>query len=113
MKSIILNNGVTLPALGFGVFQSPPEETAAAVETALRTGYRHIDTAAAYQNEREVGEGVRRSGLDRSEVFIETKVWVSDYGYADTLHAFDKSARKLGVDGIDLLDPASAHATAF
>jgi diketogulonate reductase-like aldo/keto reductase len=98
-----LNNGVTLPALGFGVFQSAPEETIAAVKAALMTGYRHIDTAAAYFNEREVGEGIRRSGVDRSEVFIETKVWIGDYGYEQTLHAFDKSARKLGVDQIDLL----------
>jgi len=74
-----------------------------AVETAVRTGYRHIDTAAAYGNEREVGEGIRRSGVDRSEVFVETKVWISDYGYDATLHAFDKSAGKLGVDQLDLL----------
>jgi len=100
---LLLNNGVTMPALGFGVFQSPPEETTAAVETALRVGYRHIDTAAAYGNEREVGEGVRRSGLDRADVFIETKVWVSDYGFDQTLHAFDKATRKLGVDRLDLL----------
>ncbi|MCX5395535.1 aldo/keto reductase [Streptomyces sp. NBC_00102] len=98
-----LNNGVTLPAIGFGVFQTPPEETASAVETALRTGYRHIDTAAAYNNESGVGEGLRRSKLDRDEVFIETKVWVSDYGYDQTLHAFEKSAAKLGVETIDLL----------
>ncbi|WP_275422528.1 aldo/keto reductase [Actinocatenispora thailandica] len=98
-----LNNGVTMPALGLGVFQSPPEETAAAVETALRLGYRHIDTAAAYGNERQVGEGIRRSGLDRGDVFIETKVWVSDYGYDQTLHAFDKAAGKLGVETLDLL----------
>ncbi|WP_433174455.1 aldo/keto reductase [Actinoallomurus sp. CA-150999] len=101
--SLTLNNGVVMPALGFGVFQSSPDETAAAVETALQTGYRHIDTAAAYRNEREVGEGIRRSGLDRSEVFIETKVWVSDYGHDETLHAFDKAADKLGVEQIDLL----------
>jgi diketogulonate reductase-like aldo/keto reductase len=100
---LILNNGVPMPALGLGVFQSPPEETAAAVETALKVGYRHIDTAAAYGNERQVGEGIRRSGLDRSEVFIETKVWVSDYGYDETRHAFEKAARKLGVDQLDLL----------
>lgn len=98
-----LNNGVEMPALGLGVFQTPPEETAAAVEAALRTGYRLIDTAAAYFNEREVGEGIRRSGLPREEVFIETKVWVSDYGYEATLHAFEKSSRKLGVEVIDLL----------
>src|SRR6185436_11459412 len=98
-----LNNGVELPAVGFGVFQTPPDETIAAVETALETGYRHIDTAAAYLNEREVGEGIRRSGLDRSELFVETKIWITDYGYDATLHAFDKSATKLGFDQIDLL----------
>lgn len=97
-----LNNGITLPALGLGVFQSPPEETTAAVQTALEVGYRHIDTAAAYGNEREVGEGIRRSGLDRSDVFIETKVWVSDYGYDEALHAWDKAAGKLGVEQLDL-----------
>jgi 2,5-diketo-D-gluconate reductase A len=80
-----------------------PRRTTAAVEAALATGYRHIDTAAAYGNEREVGEGVRRSGLDRSEILIETKVWISDYGYDQTLHAFDKAAAKLGVDQLDLL----------
>jgi 2,5-diketo-D-gluconate reductase A len=98
-----LNNGVEIPALGFGVFQTPPDETIAAVETALATGYRHIDTAAAYFNEREVGEAIRRSGLDRSEIFVETKIWISDYGYDETLHAFDKSVGKLGIDQIDLL----------
>jgi 2,5-diketo-D-gluconate reductase A len=92
-----------MPALGLGVFQSPPEETTAAVQAALDTGYRHIDTAAAYGNEREVGEGIRRSGLDRSDVFIETKVWVSDYGYDETLHAWEKATGKLGVDQLDLL----------
>ena len=100
---IELNNGVEMPAIGFGVFQTPPDETIAAVETALATGYRHIDTAAAYLNEREVGEAIRRSGLDRSEIFVETKVWITDYGYDETLHAFDKSAGKLGIDQIDLL----------
>jgi diketogulonate reductase-like aldo/keto reductase len=98
-----LNNGVTMPALGLGVFQSAPEQTTAAVRAALATGYRHIDTAAAYGNEREVGEGIRASGLDRAEVFIETKVWVSDYGYDQTLHAWEKAVGKLGVDYLDLL----------
>lgn len=97
-----LNNGVVMPALGFGVFQTPPAQTIAAVEEALRVGYRLIDTAAAYGNEREVGEAIRRSGLDRSEVFLETKVWISDFGYDATLHAFDKSTGKLGVDQLDL-----------
>lgn len=101
--TITLNNGVELPSLGFGVFQSPPVETTRAVEAAISTGYRLVDTAAAYFNEREVGEGIRRSGIPRDEVFIETKVWINDYGYDTTLHAFDKSARKLGVDQLDLL----------
>lgn len=103
VPNIALNNGVEIPALGFGVFQTPPDVTAAAVEEALRRGYRLIDTAAAYGNERQVGEGIRRWGLARNELFIETKVWISDYGYDATLHAFDKSARKLGVEQIDLL----------
>jgi 2,5-diketo-D-gluconate reductase A len=98
-----LNNGVQIPALGLGVFQTPPDETVSAVQTALEVGYRHIDTAAAYGNERQVGEALRRSGVDRSEVFVETKIWISDYGYDATLHAFDKSAGKLGLDQIDLL----------
>ncbi len=102
-SSFTLNNGVDIPAVGFGVFQTPPDETVAAVETALAAGYRHIDTAAAYLNEREVGEAIRRAGFDRSEVFVETKVWITDYGYDATLHAFDKSARKLGLEQIDLL----------
>jgi len=100
---LTLNNGVRLPAIGFGVFQSAPEETAAAVGTALDAGYRHIDTAAGYGNEREVGEAVRASGLNREDIVLETKVWVSDYGRDETLHAFDKSAAKLGVEQIDLL----------
>jgi len=100
--NITLNNGVVMPAIGLGVFQTPPQVTVDAVATALKTGYRHIDTAAAYANEREVGEGIRRSGIDRSEIFIETKVWISDYGYDATLHAFEKSSRKLGVDQLDL-----------
>ncbi|TMM34459.1 MAG: aldo/keto reductase [Actinobacteria bacterium] len=103
VPNLTLNNGVEIPVIGLGVFQTPPEETRAAVEAALSTGYRHIDTAAAYGNEREVGEAIAKSGVDRSEVFIETKIWISDYGYDQTLHGFDKSARKLGVEQIDLL----------
>jgi diketogulonate reductase-like aldo/keto reductase len=103
VPNLTLNNGVELPAIGLGVFQTPPDETRDAVQAALSTGYRHIDTAAAYGNEREVGEAIAKSGVDRSEVFIETKIWISDYGYDQTLHGFDKSAAKLGVDQIDLL----------
>ena len=97
---LTLNNGVEIPAIGLGVFQTPPDETREAVEAALSTGYRHIDTAAAYGNEREVGEAIAKSGAD---VFLETKIWISDYGYDQTLHGFAKSAAKLGVDQIDLL----------
>ena len=103
MEMITLNNGVQLPPIGFGVFQSPPEETTAAVRTALEVGYRHIDTAAAYGNERQVGEGIRASGVDRDQIVVETKIWVSDYGFDETLHAFDKATRKLGFDTIDVL----------
>lgn len=103
MDQLKLNNGVEMPALGLGVFRTPPEETRTAVQAALSTGYRHIDTAAAYGNEREVGQAIHASGIDRDEVFIETKIWISDYGYDQTLHGFDKGARKLGVDHIDLL----------
>src|SRR2546421_1541233 len=103
METVTLNNGVEMPALGLGVFQTPPDETRDAVRVALGAGYRHIDTAAAYGNERQVGEAVHSSDLGRWEVFLETKVWISDYGYGQTLHGFEKSARKLGVEQIDLL----------
>src|SRR5438128_3516814 len=101
--TLTLNNGVEMPSLGFGVFQIPSEQTELAVETALATGYRLIDTAASYFNEQEVGAAIRRSGIQRSDVFIETKVWISDYGYDQTLHACEKSTRKLGIDRLDLL----------
>ena len=102
-STFTLNNGVEMPVIGLGVYQSEPEDTAPAVEAALRAGYRLIDTAAAYGNEREVGQGLRDSGVPRDEVFLETKVWISDYGYEQTLHAFDKATGKLGVEQLDLL----------
>ena len=101
--SITVNNGVEIPSIGLGVFQTPPEDTVAAVEAALHAGYRLIDTAAAYGNEAQVGEGIRNSGVAREEVFIETKIWISDYGHDATLHGFEKSAAKLGVDHLDLV----------
>lgn len=101
--TVTLNNGVTMPALGFGVFQTPPEVTTASVAEALRVGYRLIDTAAAYGNEREVGRAIADSGLDRSQVFIETKLWITDFDHDQALHGFEKAAGKLGVDQIDLL----------
>jgi diketogulonate reductase-like aldo/keto reductase len=103
VPNLTLNNGVELPTIGLGVFQTPPDETRDAVAAALSTGYRHIDTAAAYGNEAQVGEAVHASGLDRSDVFVETKIWISDYGYDETLHGFEKSAKKLGLEQIDLL----------
>src|SRR6476620_8484386 len=99
---LVLNNGVQMPAIGLGVFQSSPEDPVTAVESAIAQGYRLIDTAASYFNERQVGEGIRRSGVSRDDIFIETKVWISAYGYAATLHALDKSAGKIGVDRLDL-----------
>jgi diketogulonate reductase-like aldo/keto reductase len=80
-STLTLNNGVEMTALGFGVCQIPPEETASAVEAALGVGYRLIDAAAGYLNEREVGEGVRRSGVERDQIFVVTKLWITDYGY--------------------------------
>src|ERR1700742_4239709 len=113
IPSLELNDGVTIPALGLGVFQTPPDETRDAVRAALDAGYRHIDTAAAYGNERQVGEAVESSDVDRSEIFLETKIWISDYGYEETLHGFEKSAGKLGVDQIDLLILHQALPSAF
>lgn len=112
-STFTLNNSVEIPVIGLGVFQSAPEETAAAVRSALEAGYRHIDTAAAYGNEREAGQGLRESGVERSEVFVETKIWISDYGSEETMHAVDKSLGKLGIDQIDLLILHQALPSAF
>ena len=100
--SLTLNNGVAMPTLGLGVFQSPPEETTAAVETALAYGYRLIDTAASYDNEREVGAAIGASGIDRTEIFVTTKLWMSDYGYGEAQVGFDACLRRLGLDYVDL-----------
>jgi diketogulonate reductase-like aldo/keto reductase len=102
VPTVTLNNGVTMPQLGFGVFQVPDEETTAAVAGALRAGYRSIDTAAIYGNERGVGQALADSGIARDELFITTKLWNSDQGYDTTLAAFDASLDKLGLDHVDL-----------
>lgn len=102
MQAIELNNGVTIPQLGFGVFLVPPGETETAVATALKTGYRHIDTAKLYENEGEVGAAIAKSGIPREEIFVTTKVWNSDQGYDTTLTAFDRSLERLGFDYVDL-----------
>lgn len=102
MKQVRLYNGVVMPAVGYGVFQIPREETEKAVSDALETGYRMVDTAAAYFNEKEVGDAIRKSGLKREEIFVTTKLWVQDYEYEDALKAFDRSMQNLGLDYLDL-----------
>jgi 2,5-diketo-D-gluconate reductase A len=99
---ITLNNGVTIPQIGFGVFQIPEAETAAAVTSALEAGYRSIDTAAIYRNESGVGAALKAAGLPRDELFVTTKVWNNDQGYDETLRAFDASIARLGLDRLDL-----------
>ncbi|MFI5684235.1 aldo/keto reductase [Streptomyces sp. NPDC051636] len=99
---IILNNGVEMPQLGFGVWQVPDDEAERAVATALEAGYRSIDTAAIYGNEEGTGKAIAASGLPREDVFVTTKLWNSDQGYDSTLRAFDVSLAKLGLEYIDL-----------
>lgn len=100
---IQLNNGVEMPLVGFGVFQIDPKDTASATLAAFKAGYRLIDTAAAYHNEREVGEAVTKSGLNRSEIFVTTKLWVKDYGYGTALKAFDLCFSKLNLAYVDMV----------
>ena len=102
MREVRLNNGVMMPSVGFGVYQIDKNETKAAVLEALEVGYRMIDTAASYFNERDVGEAIRESGLPRKSVFVTSKLWVQDYEYDDALRAFDRSLSELGLDYIDL-----------
>ncbi|KGI67355.1 aldo/keto reductase [Mycolicibacterium rufum] len=102
VPTITLNDGATIPQLGFGVYQIPPEDTADAVSTALNIGYRHIDTAEMYQNEKGVGEGIRNSGVDRGEVFITSKLNNGFHKPDDARRAFDKTLSELGFDHVDL-----------
>lgn len=103
MKNITLNNGVEMPILGFGVYQIPDAaECEKSVLTALEAGYRSIDTAAAYQNEEAVGKAIQKSGIDRKDLFITTKLWVSDAGYEKAKKAFEVSLNKLQLDYLDL-----------
>jgi diketogulonate reductase-like aldo/keto reductase len=100
---ITLNNGIEMPVLGLGVLnREQPELTQGAVEAALAQGYRLIDTAAAYGNERQVGQAIAASGVDRSDLFVTTKLWLTDYGYDAALRGFDASLRRLGLDHVDL-----------
>ncbi|SFW73376.1 Aldo/keto reductase [Amycolatopsis australiensis] len=99
---IELNNGVRMPQLGYGVFQIPDDETATAVKAALDAGYRSIDTAALYGNEKGVGQAIAESGIARDELFVTTKLWNSAQGYDSALKAFDASMAKLGLEQLDL-----------
>lgn len=110
--SFVLSNGVSIPCLGFGTWQSPPDEAASSVRHALLSGYRHIDTAAQYGNEPDVGRGIRESGVLRKEIFLTTKLWNDERGYETTLAAFERSLNNLGTDYIDLYLihwPATPH----
>jgi 2,5-diketo-D-gluconate reductase A len=102
IPNITLHDGVEMPQLGFGVFQIPPEQTQGAVELALEAGYRHVDTAAAYRNEKEVGAALAASGLPREDYFVTTKLWNSQQGHDSTLAAFEASLERLGLDHVDL-----------
>lgn len=103
MKNIVLNNGVEMPQIGYGVYQVAPSECERCVSDALKTGYRMIDTAQAYHNEEGVGAAIRKSGIPRDELFLVSKVWISNYGYEKALASIDESLRKLGTDYIDLM----------
>src|SRR3954452_15947614 len=103
MQKVILNNGVEMPILGFGVYQiNDLEECERSVYDALSTGYRLIDTASAYQNEEAVGRAIKRSGIPREEIFVTTKLWIQDAGYESTKKAFAKSLERLQLDYLDL-----------
>ncbi|HEM4054254.1 TPA: aldo/keto reductase, partial [Streptococcus suis] len=103
MQTVTLHNGVEMPTVGFGVFQIPdPETCQQVVEEAIRTGYRLIDTAQAYGNEEAVGQAIRNAGVPREELFITTKLWISDMNYQGAKEAFATSMEKLGLDYLDL-----------
>jgi 2,5-diketo-D-gluconate reductase A len=102
VPNVTLNNGVEIPILGFGVYQIPPEDTERAVTEALEVGYRHIDTAAAYQNEEAVGRALRSSGIRRDELFITTKLWIQAPGEDNATRALEQSLERLGLDYVDL-----------
>ncbi|MGQ2968245.1 oxidoreductase [Rhizobium sp. TH135] len=110
-----LHDGARIPQVGLGVWQTPDNEAAPAVKAALDAGYRHVDTAAVYENEQGVGEGIRQSGLLRSDIFLTTKLWNTDQGYEQTLKAFEASLKRLGTDYVDLylIHWPSAHRGLF
>lgn len=102
IPKVKLNNGLEIPTVGLGVYQSTSEETPDALVSAIKAGYRLIDTAAAYMNEKEVGIGIKKSGINREDLFIVTKLWMSDYGYEETIHAFNRSMKNLDLEYLDL-----------
>src|SRR5881398_443365 len=103
MKNVVLNNGVEMPILGFGVFQiEDPSECERSVRDAIEVGYRLIDTAASYGNEASVGNALKKSGVAREELFVTTKLWIADTGYEKTKAAFDRSMKRLQLDVLDL-----------
>lgn len=103
MQKVTLNNGVEMPQIGYGVFQVSPDECERCVSDALKTGYRMIDTAQAYHNEEGVGAAVRKSGIPREELFLVSKIWISNYGYEKAKASIDESLRKLDTDYLDLM----------
>lgn len=103
MNTVTLNNGVIMPQVGYGVYQVSPAECERCVSDALRVGYRMIDTAQAYHNEEGVGAAVKNSGIARAELFLVSKIWISNYGYEKAKRSIDESLRKLGTDYIDLM----------
>lgn len=103
MNTVTLNNGVIMPQIGYGVYQVSPAECERCVSDALRVGYRMIDTAQAYHNEEGVGAAVKNSGITRAELFLVSKIWISNYGYEKAKRSIDESLRKLGTDYIDLM----------
>lgn len=103
METVHLNNGVEMPQMGYGVYQVSPSECERCVSDALRTGYRLIDTAQAYHNEEGVGNAVRKSGIDRRDIFLVSKIWISNYGYKKAKRSIDESLNRLQTDYIDLM----------
>lgn len=103
MEYVKLANGVEIPKIGYGVFQISKDDAPRCVREAIETGYRHIDTAQSYFNEAEVGQGIKDSGIDRKDLFLTTKIWISNYGYENTLRSVDVSLKKLGTDYLDLV----------
>jgi len=101
-STILFHDGNSIPQVGLGVWRTPNDTAVTAVQAALSAGYRHVDTAAVYENEGGVGEGIRASGIARSEIFLTTKLWNADQGYDSTLKAFDASLKRLGTDYVDL-----------